>query len=81
MRCPNCSREMKNVLHFEPDKQYQYNECPHCYNRTKNKRIHFDDVVREEASEVNIKNSQTRKNNTKGDEREKKIKKKNFQSF
>ena len=66
MFCPNCSTVMKNVLHFEQDKQYQYNECPHCYKRTKNKRIRFDDVVKEETSKVNYKKDETKRNNIKG---------------
>lgn len=75
MLCPNCSRKMNNVLHFETGKQYQYNECPHCYNKTKNKRIHFDDVVKEEKSKVNKNNNQTVNNNMKGKIR---VKKNNF---
>lgn len=59
MLCPNCSRKMNNVLHFEIGKQYQYNECPNCYNRTKNKRIHFDDVINEQSKEVNKKHANT----------------------
>lgn len=66
MFCPNCSTVMKNVLHFEQDKQYQYNECPHCYKRTKNKRIHFDDVVKEETCKVNYKKVETKRNYIKG---------------
>lgn len=42
MLCPRCSRSMKNVMHFENGKSYQYNECRKCNMRTKNKRIHFE---------------------------------------
>ena len=75
MFCPNCSTVMKNVLHFEQDRQYQYNECPHCYKRTKNKRIHFDDVVKEEVLNLNKISIQTVNNNMKGNNR---VKKNNF---
>ena len=43
MRCPKCGREMKNVMHFESGKDYQYNRCKHCLERTKQKRIHYED--------------------------------------
>lgn len=48
MICPKCKHKMKNTMHFESDKQYQYNRCPYCYERTKSKRIHFDDLLNEE---------------------------------
>lgn len=48
MICPKCKKEMKNVMHFENGRKYQYNRCPFCYERTKTKRIHFEDVVTEE---------------------------------
>lgn len=74
MFCPKCGSVMKNIMHFEEDKQYQFNECPRCLKRTKNKRIHFDDVLKEETPKVNYKNSQSRLNNTKGADCEKKDK-------
>ena len=78
MFCPNCNAVMKNVMHFEPDKQYQFNECPRCYKKTKNKRIHFDDVVKEEHEKMNLKNDLTRRNNIERgkDTSDKRIKKK-----
>lgn len=50
MLCPKCSKPMKNVMHFEQDRQYQFNRCPNCQERTKNKRIHFEDVLKEEIN-------------------------------
>ena len=76
MFCPNCNAVMKNVMHFEPEKQYQFNECPKCYKKTKNKRIHFDDVVKEDHDKVNIKNPNTNLNNIERSKDEKKTKKK-----
>lgn len=46
MLCPRCSRSMKNVMHFEKGKSYQFNLCSKCYNRTKNKRIHYEDNLK-----------------------------------
>ena len=44
MICPNCSRPMKNIMHYEKEKCYQFNLCKHCLKRTKNKRIHYEDI-------------------------------------
>ena len=76
MFCPKCGTVMKNIMHFETDKQYQFNECPHCYKRTKNKRIHFDDVLKEEHEKVNLKNIHTKLNNIERSKDEKKTQKK-----
>lgn len=48
-----CNEVMKNTMHFEYGKQYQYNECPKCHDKTKNKRIHFADILQEEIDKVN----------------------------
>lgn len=53
MLCPRCNNPMRNTMHFERNKRYQYNECPKCYDRTKNKRIHFEDVLNEEIKNLN----------------------------
>ena len=42
-------------MHFESSKQYQFHECSKCYERTKNKRIHFDDVSEENQKLIKIK--------------------------
>ena len=56
MLCTKCNSTMRNTMHFERDKRYQYNECPKCYDRTKNKRIHFEDVLNEEKKLKNTLN-------------------------
>jgi hypothetical protein len=43
---------MKNKMHFESGKQYAYSECPKCYEKSKNKRIHFEDVLKEEMNKL-----------------------------
>lgn len=48
MLCPRCNKTMKNTMHFEHGRQYQYNKCPNCQERTKNKRIHFEDILNSE---------------------------------
>lgn len=53
MLCPNCSNKMKNTLHFESNKQYQFNRCPKCNERTKSKRIHFDELDNNERGKRN----------------------------
>ena len=45
MYCSKCNRKMKNVLHFEPNREYQFNLCVYCRKRSKMKRIHFDDLL------------------------------------
>lgn len=55
MLCPRCQYTMKTKMHFESSKQYQFHECPNCYERTKNKRIHFDDVSEENQKLIKIK--------------------------
>jgi DNA-directed RNA polymerase subunit M/transcription elongation factor TFIIS len=49
MICPKCSNAMKNTMHFEEGRQYQFNECSNCHEKTKNKRIHFEDVLKKEV--------------------------------
>lgn len=50
MLCPKCNKPMKNTMHFEQGRQYQYNRCSNCLERTKNKRIHFEDILKDEIS-------------------------------
>ena len=52
MMCPRCNKPMKNTMHFEEGRRYQYNRCPNCQERTKNKRIHFEDVLQEEIKKT-----------------------------
>lgn len=46
MICNKCGRKMKNVLHFELDREYQFNTCTKCRDSTKKKRIHYEDIVK-----------------------------------
>lgn len=57
MLCPKCNKPMKNTMHFEQGRQYQYNRCTNCLERTKNKRIHFEDILKDAIS---TKSSKTR---------------------
>lgn len=54
MLCPRCKTQMKNTMHFEQERQYQYNRCPKCQEKTKNKRIHFEDILKEEMDKQKI---------------------------
>lgn len=55
MLCPRCSVSMVGKKHFEKGRQWQYNECPKCYDKTKNKRIHFEDILNEKIRELETK--------------------------
>ena len=57
MLCPRCNKVMKTTMHFEQDKNYQYKECPKCHTKTKNKRIHFEDVLKEELQKIHRNSS------------------------
>lgn len=46
MKCPNCRKEMKNVMHFENGKNFAFHECRSCNIKTHQKRIHFDEIER-----------------------------------
>lgn len=48
MICPNCKREMKTVMHFENGKSFAFHECKHCYTKTHQKRIHFEEIGEKE---------------------------------
>ena len=52
MLCPRCNKEMKNVMHFEPGKQYAYHLCPKCKQQTHQKRIHFEMYVKGNLYEI-----------------------------
>ena len=45
MICFKCGKQMKNVLHFESGREYQFNLCPYCRERTKKKRLHYEDIL------------------------------------
>lgn len=50
MLCPKCGRTMKNIKHFEPGRNYQFNVCK-CMFQTHQKRIHFDEETKEDKEE------------------------------
>jgi len=52
MICRKCREVMRTKMHFESGRKYQFHECPKCLDRTKNKRIHFDDVLKEEVNKI-----------------------------
>ena len=56
MLCPRCHNPMRNTMHFEQGKRYQFNECSKCHERTKKKRIHFEDVLQDEINKLNKRN-------------------------
>ena len=47
MFCRRCNVVMKDKMHFESGKKFQFSECPKCYEKSKNKRIHFEDILKE----------------------------------
>lgn len=55
MICKKCGNKMKNILHFEPGREYQFNTCQKCRDSTHKKRIHYDDVVKDEHYKINTK--------------------------
>ena len=55
MLCPNCNKPMKNIMHFEKEKCYQFNLCRNCFKKTKNKRIHYEDIVETPSKPNKIK--------------------------
>ena len=44
MVCFKCGGQMRNVLHFETGREFQFNYCSKCNERTKHKRLHYDDI-------------------------------------
>lgn len=50
MLCPKCNNTMNNVMHFDKERNYQFYRCSNCQEKTKKKRIHFDDVLKEEIN-------------------------------
>lgn len=57
MICKKCGQKMKNVLHFESGREYQFNTCTRCRDNTKKKRIHYDDILKcEEHYKINTEN-------------------------
>ena len=44
MLCSKCGKTMKNVLHYELGREYQFNLCTFCKYESKKKRIHYDNL-------------------------------------
>ncbi len=61
MLCPRCNKPMRNTMHFEQGRHYQYNRCPNCQEKTKNKRIHFEDILKEEMNKQKTSNTNQNK--------------------
>ena len=51
MKCPKCGNEMKNKMHFENGKEFAYHECTKCKQKTHQKRIHYEDIIKENIDE------------------------------
>lgn len=46
MFCPKCGFKMKNVMHFEKDNSYKYNQCSKChYVSNKKSKINFSTLT------------------------------------
>lgn len=61
MLCRRCQSVMRNTMHFEQGKRYQFSECPKCHEKTKKKRIHFEDILQDEIKKLNNKTSRNKK--------------------
>lgn len=58
MICPRCNKPMNNTMHFEQGKNSQFKECPKCHDKTRPKKIRFEDVLETKLNE--IKHTQNR---------------------
>ena len=63
MLCPRCKTKMRNIMHFEKNKNYMFHLCEKCLKKTHPKRIHFES----EKTDCLYKNSKLKekKNDTK----------------
>ena len=52
MICLRCHKVMKQTMHFEKGRQFKYNQCPCCHEKTRNKRINFDTILEEEIEKT-----------------------------
>lgn len=60
MLCPNCKKQMQNIMHYEYKKSYQFYKCSNCNYETKHKRIHYKEESEELDAEEIISNNQRR---------------------
>lgn len=61
MLCYKCGKQMKNVLHFEPEREYQFNLCPNCRERTKKKRLHYEDILDTHQNKTEVSHEEDKK--------------------
>lgn len=52
MICPRCNKPMNNTMHFEQGRKFQFKECPKCHDKTKPKRLHFEDILSDKLNEI-----------------------------
>ena len=55
MICQGCKEVMKTTMHFEQGKGSQFKECPKCHEKTKPKRIRFEDILKDKQNEIKQK--------------------------
>lgn len=55
MLCSKCGKTMKNVLHYELGREYQFNLCTFCRGKTKKKRIHYDNLYETQQNKKGVK--------------------------
>jgi NAD-dependent SIR2 family protein deacetylase len=60
MICPRCKEVMKSAMHFEQGKSSQFKECPKCHEKTRPKRIHFEDILSDKLNEIKQKRTLTK---------------------
>lgn len=52
MICSRCKVIMKNKMHFEEGRNFKFCECPKCHDKTKTKRINFENILAEDSKSV-----------------------------
>lgn len=56
MICQRCKKVMKTMMHFEQGRSSQFKECPKCHDKTRPKRIRFEDILETEQLKIKQKN-------------------------
>ena len=64
MICFKCGKQMKNVLHFESGREYQFNSCPCCREHTKKKRLHYEDILQTSENKKGDANEKSKRSAT-----------------
>lgn len=52
MICQRCSKIMRNTMHFEQGKNFQFKECPKCHDKTRPRGIRFEDVLEDKQNKI-----------------------------